>query len=381
MLGEAHRRLERGTDVVVGFVETHERQHTADMITGLEVVPRRVIEYRGARFEEMDLDAVLARHPQVALVDELAHTNVPGSRNAKRWQDIDELLDAGIDVISTVNIQHLESLNDVVRVDHRDQAARDRARRGRPCGGPARARRHEPGGAAPPPRPRQRLQAREGRRGPRQLLPRRQPHGAARARAAVARRPRRGGPREVPRRARHPGHVGGAHPDRRGPHRRTRGRDAAATRRPDLRAQRGPGPGRGPRRPRRRHRRRATGRRSRGCASSPRTSAAPSTRSSARTSPRPSSTSPARSTARRSWSEPPGAAGSAPPCGPAPPTTSCATPGTSTSTWCPTSGPAGRRPGDRRPRRVRNRHVWAWILVLVIPIGLALALVPFQRRR
>ncbi len=114
MLGEAHRRLERGTDVVVGFVETHDRRHTADMITGLEVVPRRMIEYRGGRFEEMDLDAVLARHPHVALVDELAHTNVPGSRNAKRWEDINELLDAGIDVISTVNIQHLESLNDVV---------------------------------------------------------------------------------------------------------------------------------------------------------------------------------------------------------------------------------------------------------------------------
>jgi two-component system sensor histidine kinase KdpD len=114
MLGEAHRRLERGTDVVVGLVETHQRQHTADMINGLEVVPRAALDYRGARFEEMDLDAVLARHPQVALVDELAHTNVPGSRNAKRWQDINELLDAGIDVISTVNIQHLESLNDVV---------------------------------------------------------------------------------------------------------------------------------------------------------------------------------------------------------------------------------------------------------------------------
>jgi len=114
MLGEAHRRLERGTDVVVGFVETHDRRHTADMISGLEVVPRRNVDYRGARFEEMDLDAVLARHPHVALVDELAHTNVPGSRNAKRWEDINELLDAGIDVISTVNIQHLESLNDVV---------------------------------------------------------------------------------------------------------------------------------------------------------------------------------------------------------------------------------------------------------------------------
>ncbi len=114
MLGEAHRRLERGTDIVAALIETHDRRHTADMITGLEVVPRRVMDYRGASFEEMDLDAVLARRPHVALVDELAHTNVPGSRNTKRWEDIDELLDAGIDVISTVNIQHLESLNDVV---------------------------------------------------------------------------------------------------------------------------------------------------------------------------------------------------------------------------------------------------------------------------
>jgi two-component system sensor histidine kinase KdpD len=114
MLGEARRRLERGTDVVVGVVETHGRQHTAAMLRGLEVVPRRTVLHRGAMFEEMDLDAILARRPQVVLVDELAHTNVPGSRHAKRWQDIDELMDAGIDVISTVNIQHLESLNDVV---------------------------------------------------------------------------------------------------------------------------------------------------------------------------------------------------------------------------------------------------------------------------
>ena len=114
MLGEGHRRAERGTDVVVGFVETHGRKHTADLIGGLEVVPRTRIAYRGATFEEMDLGAVLARKPQVALVDELAHTNVPGSGNTKRWQDVEDLLDAGIDVISTVNIQHLESLNDVV---------------------------------------------------------------------------------------------------------------------------------------------------------------------------------------------------------------------------------------------------------------------------
>ncbi|GGX27549.1 sensor histidine kinase [Streptomyces lomondensis] len=114
MLSEAHRRVERGTDCVVGFVEHHDRPRTAVMLHGLEQVPRREIEYRGGVFTEMDLDAVLARRPQVALVDELAHTNVPGSRNAKRWQDVEELLAAGVDVISTVNIQHLESLGDVV---------------------------------------------------------------------------------------------------------------------------------------------------------------------------------------------------------------------------------------------------------------------------
>jgi two-component system sensor histidine kinase KdpD len=114
MLEEAHRRMGRGTDLVVGFVETHGRRHTADMIGDLEVVPRKTMTYRGAAFTEMDVEAVLARRPQVALVDELAHTNVPGSRNAKRWQDVAELLDAGITVLSTVNIQHLESLNDVV---------------------------------------------------------------------------------------------------------------------------------------------------------------------------------------------------------------------------------------------------------------------------
>ena len=114
MLGEGHRRAERGTDVVVGFVETHGRRHTAEMAEGLELIPRKTLLYRGTRFEEMDVDAVLARRPKVALVDELAHTNVPGSRNDKRWQDIEELLAAGIEVITTVNIQHLESVNDVV---------------------------------------------------------------------------------------------------------------------------------------------------------------------------------------------------------------------------------------------------------------------------
>jgi two-component system sensor histidine kinase KdpD len=114
MLCEGHRRAERGADIVVAFAETHGREHTAALLDGLEVVPRARLTYRGASFEEMDVDAVLARKPQIALVDELAHTNVPGSRNAKRWQDVEELLDAGIQVISAVNIQHLESLNDVV---------------------------------------------------------------------------------------------------------------------------------------------------------------------------------------------------------------------------------------------------------------------------
>ena len=115
MLNEGRRRRERGTDVVVGFVETHGRPTTAAAAPRPRGrAPPVMVTYRGATFEEMDIDALLARAPQVALVDELAHTNVPGSRNAKRWQDIDELLDGGIDVISTVNIQHLESLNDVV---------------------------------------------------------------------------------------------------------------------------------------------------------------------------------------------------------------------------------------------------------------------------
>jgi two-component system, OmpR family, sensor histidine kinase KdpD len=114
MLNEGHRRAERGADVVVGFAEAHARPHTSALLDGLEVIPRARLEYRSAAFEEMDLDAVLARRPEIALVDEFAHTNVPGSRNSKRWQDVEELLDAGIDVISAVNIQHLESLNDVV---------------------------------------------------------------------------------------------------------------------------------------------------------------------------------------------------------------------------------------------------------------------------
>ncbi|MEU3991192.1 sensor histidine kinase KdpD [Streptomyces platensis] len=114
MLSEAHRRVERGTDCVVAFVEHHGRPRTEVMLHGLEQIQRRELEYRDTVFTEMDVDAVLERKPAVVLVDELAHTNVPGSRNTKRWQDVEELLDAGITVISTVNIQHLESLGDVV---------------------------------------------------------------------------------------------------------------------------------------------------------------------------------------------------------------------------------------------------------------------------
>ncbi|MFD9825273.1 DUF4118 domain-containing protein [Streptomyces violascens] len=114
MLSEAHRRVERDTDCVVALVEHHGRPRTEVMLHGLEQLPRRELTYRGSQFTEMDVDAVPERRPAVALVDELAHTNIPGSRNVKRWQDVEELLDAGIDVVSTVNIQHLESLSDVV---------------------------------------------------------------------------------------------------------------------------------------------------------------------------------------------------------------------------------------------------------------------------
>jgi two-component system sensor histidine kinase KdpD len=114
MLDEGHRRAARGTDVVVGYVETHGRPHTAAQLEGLEVVPRRTVVYRGTELSEFDLPRVLERRPQVALVDEMAHTNAPGLEHDKRWQDIEQLLEAGIDVISTVNVQHLESLNDVV---------------------------------------------------------------------------------------------------------------------------------------------------------------------------------------------------------------------------------------------------------------------------
>lgn len=115
MLQEAHDLRRRGVDVVVGFVESHGRVETEAQVGALEVVPRRRIAYRNVSLEEMDLDAIVARRPQVVIVDELAHTNVPGSRHRKRWEDVLELLDEGINVISAVNVQHLESLNDVIQ--------------------------------------------------------------------------------------------------------------------------------------------------------------------------------------------------------------------------------------------------------------------------
>ncbi len=114
MLSEARERQRAGEDVVVGVVETHGRPETEALLDGLELLPRHVLEYRGAALPEFDLDAALARRPAVLVLDELAHTNAPGSRHVKRWQDVEELLDAGIDVYTTLNVQHVDSLNDVV---------------------------------------------------------------------------------------------------------------------------------------------------------------------------------------------------------------------------------------------------------------------------
>jgi two-component system sensor histidine kinase KdpD len=114
MLEEGHRRVARGTDLVIGFVEPHGRARTIELLQGLETIPRRRVEYRGVVVEEMDTDAVIARRPTVALIDELAHTNVPGSERDKRWEDIEVIRDAGIHVVSTMNVQHLDSVADAV---------------------------------------------------------------------------------------------------------------------------------------------------------------------------------------------------------------------------------------------------------------------------
>ncbi len=114
MLTEAHELRRQGSDVVIGYFEPHARKDTIALTADLEAVPTRTLEYRGASFEEMDTDAILARRPQIAVVDEFPHTNVPGSPRLKRWEDVDVLLDAGIDVLTTMNVQHLESLNDQI---------------------------------------------------------------------------------------------------------------------------------------------------------------------------------------------------------------------------------------------------------------------------
>ena len=207
MLDEGWRRHRRGADVVVGFVETHGRPRTAELIRDLEVVPRKVVAYRGSQFEEMDVDAVLARRPELALVDELAHTNVPGSgRNEKRWQDVIELFDAGIAVITTVNVQHLESIADAVermtgtRVRERvpDWVVRRADQLELIDSSPEALRRRMVHGNIYPP------EKVPGR--PHPLLPHREPGGAAGAGAAVRGRRDRGGapglpPRPASRRA------------------------------------------------------------------------------------------------------------------------------------------------------------------------------------
>ena len=237
-------------------------------------------------FTEMDVDAVLARRPRGRRSSTSWPTpTCPARRNAKRWQDIEELLDAGITVITTVNIQHLESLNDVVAADHRRAAARDRARRGRPPGRADRAGRHDPGGAAPADGPRQHLQAREGRRRARQLLPGRQPHRAARAGPALAGRQGRRAARPLPRRAPHLDDLGDPRAGRRRAHRRPGGRHADPPGRPHRRPHQGRRPAGRARRPQRRPGRRRPGPPGPPADRWSRASAAPTTRSSAATSP------------------------------------------------------------------------------------------------
>ena len=114
MLNTAHQKYVEGVDVVIGYIEPHDRKETMDLVHGLETIPTKQIEYKGHTFNEFDLDSALKRHPQLILVDELAHTNISGSRHEKRYSDIEELLRAGIDVYTTVNVQHLESLHDIV---------------------------------------------------------------------------------------------------------------------------------------------------------------------------------------------------------------------------------------------------------------------------
>ncbi|MFA5114416.1 MAG: sensor histidine kinase KdpD, partial [Candidatus Margulisiibacteriota bacterium] len=114
MLSEAHRRISRGEEIVIGLIESHGRPATAALLKGIEQVPLKAIDYRGTTFYEVDTHAIIARHPQYVLIDELAHTNVPGTIHVKRWQSIEAVLAAGINVITTLNVQHIESLNDAI---------------------------------------------------------------------------------------------------------------------------------------------------------------------------------------------------------------------------------------------------------------------------
>ena len=292
MLDEGHRRAERGTDVVVGFVETHGRAHTADKLDGLEVMPRALGHLpRSAVHRARPAPPSSRERPEVALVDELAHTNVDGSREretlagrpgaARRRHRRDQ---HGERPAPRVAQRHR-------RGDHRRAAARDRARRGRARGRADRARRHDPRGAAPADGARQHLRARQGRRGAGQLLPAGQPHRAARAGPALARRQRRGRAAALPRTARHHRDLGDPRADRGRADRRARGRHLDPARRPD----RGPGQRRRPARRARRAQRRAGRRRASppsigsGCWSN--RSAAATTRSSATTCRTPCSTS------------------------------------------------------------------------------------------
>ena len=186
MLEAAQERKREGLDVVAAIVETHGRKETEALLDGLEALPRRTIDYRGHRFQEMDLDAVLARRPQIVLVDELAHTNVPGSRHVKRWQDADEIMASGINVYSTLNIQHLESLNDIV-----ERIAGVKVRETLPDSVLHRADDIElvdlsPGGSAEAASGGKGLRARAGAPGNAQLLLARQPDGSARTGSAAS---------------------------------------------------------------------------------------------------------------------------------------------------------------------------------------------------
>ena len=190
MLEEGHRRHDRGTDAVVGFVETYGRRHTAALLDGLEAVPRRRIEYRGVVVEEMDADAIIARHPAVVLVDELAHTNVPGSPAGEAMAG--RRADPGRRDRRHQHVQR--AARRVRRGRRRDDPGRPRprarARRRGPLGRRDRARGHEPARASPADAPRQRLPARPGRHRPRAVLHRAEPHRASRPQPALRRRPR-----------------------------------------------------------------------------------------------------------------------------------------------------------------------------------------------